>query len=384
MRRFFCLVVLLGLFLGACSDITQGVFYDIETEISVPDNSLTDDIDVTRVVYLPAQTGALPPTSQPRYYIAGGAVFYREAPGTSDTDWHQITAPGIVIDIAFIGPAGTQDIYAATERGLFCLPASNGYTVFETRNYNTTGKQISRLMSLSGNLFVATFPEGLYYMDGTGALLDTGLTGHRILSGVHTTTGEYLFTSRSTHIFAANSPPSPGGWTTPPLATEQDIDTIVWPVGGSPVATNSGLAGGNISGEIRDIMETPSTPGTLYAVTTAGYVLRSTDSGASWGYEYHGSTFFSIAEINSVLVLGVDGSGLRHFLDPFDPAVPTKSRMEYPPGDFLKIPDLYNSSVFYLMTDTVSGSANWLLTGTNNGVWMADYSNPAYVAWRHE
>jgi hypothetical protein len=72
--------------LFSCTDIEHGVFWSIEHEEKIPDNSLPNDIGVYGIIKIPnlgypEQSGW---HANGRYYLAGASLFFRDAAPGSD------------------------------------------------------------------------------------------------------------------------------------------------------------------------------------------------------------------------------------------------------------------------------------------------------------
>ncbi len=364
-RRFSALTVLLAgafsFFLFSCSDDAEGVFYSLETEEKAADNSLPNSVPISGdIIKVPAAvTGSVD-----RYYVATGSVFYRDAAGGP---WNRISSPirkSIVTGIALAGTDIFVSVSTGSAHGLFRLDPASNYTTYLPANlYSAT--QIQRLMSLNGTLFAAVgrptdLPRDLLYWNA-GALDATGLTGYPIIAGTFDETN-YWFLGPAEGMVFSNA--SVTGWD---------------PVADKFTVTGTGLEGKSSFSDIFYDSDLAS----IYICTPNGYIIKSTDSGATWvSSGAYGRNFTSIAKISSgadsIIVFGERGDGAFELTDRTTNDVTAGIRL--PGGNFGNLPDLYDSTVLRLL-----GDGTQLLAGTSNtGVWRADYSNPAYPIWSQE
>ncbi|MDR1894242.1 MAG: hypothetical protein LBQ61_06065 [Spirochaetales bacterium] len=249
----------------SCTDVTEGVFWSIENEHEIPDNSLPNTIGVYGIIKAPAKYKA-PREPQEhwdpngRYYLAGGALFYRDC--TPGSRWHQISTPvsgGIVNDVTYIDTGavatGGIEIYVSVMDGngghLYKLNENPSRTMMDPdepdplnpvldpvpdpastyTSYNPapvwSGRQIQRLVSIDYDLdgltdefFASTgtathSPYEFLYWDkdktGVNKLIETGLNGEIMTGGTYDGNA-YWFVSRS-HVFKIS-----GGWPASPIS----------------------------------------------------------------------------------------------------------------------------------------------------------------------
>jgi hypothetical protein len=414
----------------SCTDISDGVFWSIENETSIPDNSLPNTLYIGGIITLPRDTAFTAPAGDPasvinpsgpgavpnaRYYVAAGSVFYRDADrdasANPDRSWRKISTPGsgyMVTDIAYL--ASNKEIIVAMTNGSGSLlykldptfapyipdplnpnPVPPPQYVEENTRYTRyaasipyTGSQITRLLVVNGILFITAGTSrdpgyAFYYYDPAdimNPIKSTGLTGYDILNGAWDGT-HYWFVSPA-HIFKAPDPPL--GWSAP-----SSQDTFIDISGGS--TSNPG----NLPEHpyFRDILFDDGAPPILSGLDPAEYgaltapnlyiasadgIYMSTTTDATTWFRLAEGYYTSLAKIGTEnppsvyhLVCGREYGGLLEIFQAVSPG--NKHGLSNPPGDYTSLPGLYNASITRLMADQYI-----LIAGTTNrGAWNGDY-----------
>ncbi|MDR1316889.1 MAG: hypothetical protein LBK13_08460 [Spirochaetales bacterium] len=298
MRRYFQTVwhtvfaALSCILFFSCTDVDHGLFWNIEHEEKIPDNSLPNDIGVYGMIKIPSlYTGSSQAQERwhpdGRYYLAGGALFFRE----SGSDWKRISAPGsggIVNDVAWIDTGSSIEIYVSVMYGnsgrLFrlneqvnpnytipnpsydpLLPAgpsnqpritdlTSTYTAYGSEIPYPNGGQIQRLISIDTDTTSAPGygkPDEFFMSTGTptnnsyqffhcswtGTKIDpheTGLSGEIITGGTYDSVNSvYWFVSKS-HVFKVHPSALSSMPALPP--SNEWMQHIVWEISSSSIS----------------------------------------------------------------------------------------------------------------------------------------------------
>jgi hypothetical protein len=333
-------LLILSLLSFSCTQDMEGIFYSLEKEIKVPDNSLNNDISVTGMI----RVGSY-------YLAAAGSVFYR---GIGATEWQKLKSPITDAVVTDIETDGTNVVVAVTNggsHGLFKLDVTGVPAYTATNIYST--KQVFKLFRPNsvGSVILAsvgvTEAEADFFSINAalGTASSTNLTPGQWVRGATWDGTNYLICT-STSIYSNTTPT--GVWTSP--------------VGLAPVPGVSPL---------RDIFA----DGTTIYLSAKNYLLKSTN-GTSWASIVNNSNydFTTWAKVNGQLLIGTDGSGYRH--------VDGSLSVSTPPGNFLRIPNLLYASVLAAFTDV---PINTVFFGTSvNGLWRGDYTITTDPVWAQE
>jgi hypothetical protein len=327
--RYIIFSAALGAALFSCTDIEHGVFWSIEHEEKTPDNSLPNDIGVYGMITVPKIPGYASQAAWPqdRYYLAGGALFFRNA--APNSEWKKISTPGtggIVNDVTYIDTGTSIEIYVSVMYGnsgvLYRLDENQNpgytipdpaytpppppeppnppripdpagtYTMYAERVW--TGRQIQRLVSIDTNAdgktdeFFASAgtrtnnPYQFWYFSwdsGSGSMRsqETGLGGEIVTGGAFDGSA-YWFVSRA-HVFKVDSAATLTSFSESVLRNSVDSETwknsIVWEITAGPSFNGSNPVVFNLPdlklSRFEDIFYDQGTPPPLSGVASPNY-----------------------------------------------------------------------------------------------------------------
>ena len=164
------LILILILFLFSCNQSDIGIFYGLEIEEKIIDNSLPNNLTVGGMV-----------KSGTALYIAAGRV-YTKTSGSS-ADWVKVSSPS-GYDLSTEIAATASDVYAvffnsvSADSALFSMPAGGSSW---TEVAGTFDGKVNKVKAVNDQIYLSTYISGsepgmLYYSNGGAFSIITGVT----------------------------------------------------------------------------------------------------------------------------------------------------------------------------------------------------------------
>lgn len=208
-------IITITVFILSCTESSNAIFYTLENETKVVDNSLNNTLTVVSLV----RDGT-------NYYAAAGSIFYRAASGAADTTWKPANLSGVtdtsgakmlcnklvVFNSRYFASFVSRD---GSEYGLYSTGSLGSTITWDAvASPNIAGKQIDNLMVVNSTLLAATRESSspntynLYYStDGTTFSAADALTGQplAVIDAAYNSSASMYWVITGSKIFKGSS-----------------------------------------------------------------------------------------------------------------------------------------------------------------------------------